>query len=155
MQNAGEDAAQPLRDGLHGQRRAHAPLAAHADAVKCPEGQECSVVGREAAGEFDHGIEEDVGHERHAAAVAVGEQTEEQRAHRAHGKRGGERPDDVGLTHPEMGGERIDQKHDDEEIKGVERPAEEAGEYGVALLAAEAGLGAERGLGLRRTVAHG
>ena len=52
LQQAGQHAAQPRRNFFHGERRAHAPLAAHADAEQRAQHQERGVIGREAGEHF-------------------------------------------------------------------------------------------------------
>ena len=76
LQNAGDQAAKPRRNLLHRQRRAHAPLAAHADSEERAQDQERPVAGRECGGDLDHGIEHEIDHERQAPAIAVGEKPE-------------------------------------------------------------------------------
>ena len=76
LQQSGQHAAQPRRNLLHGERRAHAPFPAHADAEERAQHQEGSVIGRQASGHFAGGIKDQVDHQRKAAAVAVGQQSE-------------------------------------------------------------------------------
>ena len=77
------------------------------------------------------GEEKHIHHQRTAAAVAVGHHAEEQRADRPHRQRRGDAEDDVALGNVEVLGQRVEQEDDDEEIEGVERPAEKAGAHRV------------------------
>ena len=131
LQDAGEHAAPFHGSVFHGERCAHAPLSAHADAEQQAQDEEHGEVGSEAAEQFDGGEEDDVGHQRTAAAVAVGQHAEDQRADRAHGQRTGDGQNDLGLADVEVLRQRVEQKDDDEEVEGVESPAEKAGGDGV------------------------
>ena len=131
LQDAGEHAAPLHGSMLHGERRANAPLSAHADAEEQAQDEEDGEVGGEAAEQFDGGEEDDVGHQRAAAAVAVGQHAEDQRADGAHGQRAGDGQNDVGFADVEVLGQGVEQEDDDEEVEGVERPAEKAGGDGM------------------------
>ena len=96
-----------------------------------PQDEEHGEVGGEAAEQLDRGEEDDVGHQRTAAAVAVGQHAENQRADRPHGQRAGYGQNDVGLADVEVLGQGVEQEDDDEEVEGVERPAEKAGGDGM------------------------
>lgn len=132
LQNAAQNAAPAHGSGLHGQRGTHAPFAAHANAVKGAHDEEKREVRRKAAEEFDHGKINDVSHQRNAAAVAVGKQTEDERADGTHGERRGQRADDFRFGDAELRGEAVHEEDHHEEIEGVERPAQESSEDSVA-----------------------
>ncbi len=73
-----EKHAAPMRRHLlHRQRRADAPLAAHADAEQRAQDQERGVGGREPGRDLDDRVEDEIDHQRHAPAVAVGQQAED------------------------------------------------------------------------------
>ncbi len=103
---------------------------------KRAQDQEHGEIGREPAEHFDDGEIDDVRHQGNAATVAVGEQSEEQRADRAQGEGGGEREDDLFFADAEARGQGIHKKHDDEEVECVEGPAEKARGDGVGALRA-------------------
>ena len=77
LQQARKHAAQTRRDLLHGQRRANAPLPAHADSEKRAQNKERSISGRERGGDLDDGIKDEVGHQRRPATVTIGKQAEQ------------------------------------------------------------------------------
>ena len=81
-----------------------------------------------------------------AASVAVGEQAEDDGAEGTHGERGGGGEDDFCRGDVKLRGERVDEEDGDEEVEGVEGPAEKAGADSVPLLGFEEGLG-RRGWG--------
>src|SRR5437016_6665128 len=85
---------------------------------------------REAGSHLDHGVEDEVDHQGQAAAVAIGHQSKDERAHGTEhqGKRDGESNLCIcAVKFLSDGGQRED---DQEEVEGVERPSEEPGEYG-------------------------
>ncbi len=84
-------------------------------------------LGAKAAKQFDRGKENDVGHQRAAATVAVGEHSEDEGADRAHGQRAGDGQNDLRFADVEVLGQRVEEEDDDEEVEGVERPAKKAG----------------------------
>ncbi len=72
-----------------------------------------------------------------APAVAVGHQAEDDRADRAHRERERDRVSAMsGRVLPNARRDVVDDERQDEEVEGVERPAEKAGEDGVALVGA-------------------
>src|SRR3989449_8494114 len=131
-----DDASQPGRHLLHHERRPDAPLGAHPDPEQRPQHQERGVVGREPRKHLDDGVEHEIRHQRDLAAVAIRDQPENERAHRTEREREGEGERDVGVGPPEILRDRRERHHDEEEIERVERPAEEAGDDGGALVAA-------------------
>ena len=112
---------------FHRERRANAPLAAHADSEQESQDEEHGEVRSKATQQFDGGEENDVRHQRPATAVAVGHHAKDQCAYRTHGQRAGDRQHDGALGDVEMLRQYVEQKDYDEEIEGVERPAEKAG----------------------------
>ena len=83
---------------------------------------------REAGGHLDHGVEDEVDHQRQAAPVAIGHQSKDERAHRTEhqGKRDGESNLRVGAV--KLLGDGRQREDDQKEVEGVKRPSEEAGE---------------------------
>jgi len=131
---------QKLSIRVLGERCAEAPFSTHANAEECAHDQEKCVVRREAAEQLDDGKIDDVDHQRNAPAVAVRQQTEQERAERAYRKRCGDRKDDALFGDAELMSQRIVEKNYDEEIESVESPAKKAGEDGVARAGAFAGV---------------
>src|SRR5260370_37249466 len=80
LQQAGNKSAPPDRNGFHGERCSHAPLTAHPDSVEQSQKEENSVIRRESGKNFDQGKVQNVDDERDAASVAVGKQTQKNRA---------------------------------------------------------------------------
>src|SRR5262249_17289988 len=66
----------------------------------------------------------------------IGHHAEEERTHGAQREARRQRQRDFGPGPPEIGRDRIEHHHQDEEIEGVERPAEEAGDQRVPLVLA-------------------
>ncbi len=91
LQQAGNKSAPPDRNGFHGERCSHAPLTAHPDSVEQSQKEENSVIRRESGKNFDQGKVQNVDDERDAASVAVGKQTEQNRADPTRGQAGGNR----------------------------------------------------------------
>ena len=92
------------------------------------------VVRREAGEHFDDRVEDQVDHQRQAAAVAVGHQAEEERADRTEGQRGGDGEGHLGVGLVKLAADRRQAGDDEEEVEGVERPAEIAGEQRGAVV---------------------
>ena len=141
LENSGEHAAPAHRSVFHDQRCSHAPLAAHANAEQHSQDQKHGEVGREAAQHLDGRKEYYVDHQRTAPAITVGHHAEEQRADGPHGQRGGDAEHDVALGNVEVGGQRVEEEDDDEEIEGIQRPAEKARGHGMPAIGVETGLG--------------
>src|SRR2546423_401643 len=132
LQQAGHHAAITRRDLLHHQRRAHPPFGTHPDPEQRAQHEKRGVVRRQACEHLDQRVEHQVDHQRQLAPVAVGEQPEDERAHRPEGERECDRERDRGVRLPELPGDRRERHHDEEEVERVERPAEEAGDDGGA-----------------------
>ena len=136
LQQAGKNAAPFCGHRFERERCAHAPFAAHADAVEQPQNQKDGEIWREAGEHFDGGIKKNVEHERKAAAIAIGEQAEEKCADGTRGQAGGDGQRDISDAEMKFLGDGREDEGEDEEIEGVERPAEKTGEQGVALIRA-------------------
>src|SRR5581483_10480447 len=104
-----------------------------------PQHEEGAIGGREARQYLDERVKHEIGHEGQLAAVAVGEQAEDQRPHgpEGGGQRDGQR--DGGVGGAELPRDGRQRHHDEKEIEGVERPAEEPGEQGGALIGGRRG----------------
>ncbi len=83
---------------------------------------------REAGGHFDDGVEDEVDHQRNAAPVAVGHQSKDERAHGTERQRERDGESNLFVGAVKLFGDRGQAEDDQEEVEGVERPAEEAGE---------------------------
>jgi hypothetical protein len=122
------------------ERRADAPFAAHADAEEHPQRDELPVGLRDAAEDRDRRVEEDVQHQRQPPPEPIGHQAEHDRADGPHRERQRDRQRDPRprVLERRAGKERVreilDDEGQDEEVEGVERPAEKPGEDGVALI---------------------
>ena len=136
LQQAGKQAAQPRRCGFERKRRTDAPLAAHADAEQHAQEQEHAVARRKAAQHRNDGVEHDVDHQRNAATEPIGHEAEHDRAERAHGKGHRDRQRDLRSCFAERAGDVVENQREDEEVEGVERPPEKAGEHGIPLIGA-------------------
>ena len=112
---------------LHGQRSAYAPFAAHPDPINSAQNQKYGVVRSKSAEQFHHGKENHICHERFAAAITVGQQSKDDRAHGPHGQGRGHRPHDCALGDVKLGRQRVHQKHQHEEIERVQGPAQKTG----------------------------
>src|SRR3954465_11076583 len=88
LQDARENAAPLGRRAFHGQRCADAPFATHTDSVQRSKNEEESVVGSKSTKQFDERKEDDIGHQRNAASVAIGEDAEDERADGTRSERG-------------------------------------------------------------------
>jgi hypothetical protein len=66
-----------------------------------------------------------------AASIAVGHHAEDERTDGTHGERRRDGQNDVALGNVEVGGQRVEEEDDDEEVEGVERPAEKASAHRV------------------------
>ena len=96
-----------------------------------PQDKEHGEVRSETAQQFDCGEEDDVRHQRTAASVAVGHHAKDQCAKRTHGQRAGNRQHDGALADMKMLRQDVEQEDHDEEVEGIERPAQKASRNGV------------------------
>src|SRR5260370_22122851 len=87
---------------------------------------------REGAQYFNNREVNHIGHQRQAASVTVSQQAKQQRSQRTHGQRSGYRSNDRGFAYMKLCSEGVVEKDDNEEIKGIERPAKETGGDGVS-----------------------
>ena len=106
----------------------------HGDAEQRADDEEDGGIGGEARAEAEQRETEDAGHQRRAAAVAVGQAPEEVGAERAHGERQGDGVGDGGDADAEFFRHILEDEHHDEEVERVERPAQVAGGDDVALV---------------------
>ena len=88
------------------------------------QNQEHGQVRRERRRGADDGIAEDVEHQRRLAAELVAEPAEHEGADEAHRQRQEQRVGDRGDVDAELLGDVLDDEGQQEEIEGVERPAE-------------------------------
>ena len=134
LENAGEKAARLGRQCFHQERSAEAPLATHADSEKRAQDQEDGEIRRERGQEFDHGIKNDVDHQRNATSESVAQESEEQRTQRPEHQGEHARERDFRDRHPELLRDRRENERQQKEIERVERPAEETGDEGIPLV---------------------
>ena len=134
LQDSGENTSPFRRHFLHHERRADAPLAAHADAEQGPQDEECFVIGRQPGKDFHHGIKHEIQHQRKPSPVAVGQQSEDERADRPEREcyRDGLR--DFRQIHVELLRDGRNREDEDEEVKGIESPAQETRDQGVEVV---------------------
>jgi hypothetical protein len=107
------------------------PFAAHANPIERSQNQKHRVVGRESAQQIHDREKDHVRHQRTAPPVAIGEQTKQQCPQRSHGQGSCGRKNDFLRRHVELGGQRIDQEDQHEEVKSVEGPSQETGGHGM------------------------
>jgi hypothetical protein len=87
LQDAGEEATALGRQGFKHKRRTHAPLPAHRDAEQGAQHQQDRQRWRESAGQLEQRVAGNVDDEGGAAAEALRDQTEKDRAHGTHRER--------------------------------------------------------------------
>ena len=135
LQDSGKQSSQPRRNFFHGERCADAPLAAHADAEQSAQNEKRGEAVREAGEHFDHGIEDEVDHQRQAAAVAIGHQSEDEGADgtKDESQRNGKRDLFVGPV--KLLGDGGQRKNNEKKVEGIERPSQKTGENGWAAVA--------------------
>ena len=130
LQDAAEQAAPTARRALDHERRANAPITAHAHTIERAQNQECAVAGRERRHRRNHRKEQHARNERSAPSVAVGERAQHQRAQRTRDQRDRDGPDDGGLANGEARGQRIEKKNEDEKEIGIENPSQDSRRHG-------------------------
>lgn len=133
LKDSGEAAATFSGECFECERGTDTPFAAHGDSEESAKDEEDAERGGECAGEFDDGEAEDVEHQDGAAAVAVGEHAEEERADGSEGLGEEDGAEDVGRFGVEVGGDGFDAEDEEEEVETVECPAEEGGDEGMPL----------------------
>ena len=77
-------------------------------------------------------VKEDVEHEREAAAVAIGEKSEQKRADGASGEAGRDGERDFRDGAMEIACDGSQDEREDEKIESVERPTEKTGDQSIA-----------------------
>ena len=82
-------------------------------------------------------IKNDIDHQRNSPAKAVAEQTEDERADRAHRQRDGNRVTEIGDARAEIVRHRHEHERQQKKIERVQRPAEKTGDKRVALITIE------------------
>ncbi len=113
----------------------HSPT--HGDAVKRAQNQEHGEPGRKTGEEVEERIEQHIHHQRDAPPVTVCRKPEDQGTERQHGKGQKDRHGHRGNIGMKLLGDIFENENENEEIEGVERPAEIAGDDNVALLRRE------------------
>lgn len=93
---------------------------------KGAEDEERKKCGREAGEELDRGGKREIGHERNATAVAVGEKSEDQSADGAQGQGDGESEGHADVGFMEFAADVGEAEDDQEKIESVESPAGES-----------------------------
>ena len=125
------------RNGFHRERAAKAPFAAHGDAEQRAQDQKDREVRRESGKRAEDRIAEDIQHQRRLASPSVAEPAEDEGADEPHRQR-----QEQGVGHrrhldAELLGDVLEQEGQQEEVEGVEHPAEIGGEDRLLLLACE------------------
>ena len=144
LQKAGDNAPPSGWHRFHRERCSYAPFAAHADAVNQPKDYKNGIVRRKAGKNFNAGVQQNVEHERHAPPVTIREKSEHERPKRPRGEAGGNGQSDLGYGAMKFAGDRCEDERQNEKIKSIECPAKEAGDHGIALVAALGGGGVHR-----------
>ena len=134
LQNPGHQPARLRRNGFHRQRAAEAPFAAHGDAEQRAQDQKDREVRRESSERAEDRIAEDIQHQRRLAPPPVAKPAEDERADEPHRQRQEQRVGHRRHTDAELLGDVLEQKGQEEEVEGVEHPAEKGGEDGHPLL---------------------
>src|SRR5208282_4740250 len=85
---------------------------------------------RETSCHFDHGVKHQVDHQGNAAAVTIGHQSKDERAHGTERQRQSNRESDVSVRPVKLFRDRRQREDDQEKVEGVKRPAKKTGENG-------------------------
>ena len=136
LQDSGERSAPFLGKSLKRQRGSHAPFAAHGHAEHRAQHEQHLHRRRKRTGQFDYRKTQNVRDQNRAPTVAVGQHPEKQGSKRPERLGEENRPEDVRRLAVEFGGDRLDAEDQEEEIKTVEGPPQEAGDEGMSLVAA-------------------
>ena len=128
LQDAGHEPARLRRDRLHRQRAAEAPFAAHRHAEQRPQHQEDPEARSEGGERADDRKAEDVEHQRRPASPNVADPAENEGADEPHGERQEQGVGDRRDVDPELLGDVLEKKGQEEEIERVEHPAEKRGQ---------------------------
>ena len=124
LEKAGDWTAQLGGNRFHDQARAEPPFAAHADAEQEAQHEQTGQCRREAGGKLEDREEDDVGHQHRAAAEMLGQPAEEEGADRPRCERQEDAFGDRLHVGAELLGDGREHEHHQEEVEGVERPAE-------------------------------
>ena len=124
LQNARKKPAQPWRNLFHGERGTHAPLSAHADPEQSAQHQKSSETVRETRGDLDRRVKNQVDHQRNAASVTVGQQSENERAHGTKRQRQRNREGNLFVRPMKLLRDRRQREDDQEKVESVQRPPE-------------------------------
>ena len=117
-------------------------------------------LGEKAAARADHRIADDVEHQRRLAAPFVADPAENEGADEAHRQRQEQGVGDVGHADAEFLGDVLEREGQQEEVEGVERPAEIGGEHRLLLRTRQIHRrilpwpGASRRLGVTNALEH-
>jgi hypothetical protein len=138
LQQSRHKASGLRRDRFHGERGAHPPFAAHGDAEQGAQDEQDREVWRETRGKFEDRVQQHVDHQGRAASPSVGRAPEQIGADRPHrqGQQNGE--SDLGNIGAEFLGDVLEDEHQKEKIKSVQRPPQEACGNDVPLFAGPA-----------------
>ena len=134
MQDTRNDPTRFVGHRFHDERGADAPFPAHGDAVQRPKDQEHREPGRKAGQELEDRIEQHIRHQGDAAAETVCRQPEDQSTNRAHRQRQEDCRRDGRNVGVKFFGNVFENEDENEEIGGIEGPAEIAGDQRIALL---------------------
>src|SRR5580704_11679087 len=83
---------------------------------------------REASSHLDRGVEDKVNHQRNAPPIAVGHQSEDERAHGTECQRKRDRKSNLFIGAVKLFRNRGQAEDNQEEVKSVEGPSKETGE---------------------------
>jgi hypothetical protein len=134
LEEAGDEAARLRWNRFHRQRGADAPFAAHGDAEQGAQDKKRRKVGRKARSEFERGKKQHVYHQDRPAPPTIGGTAEQVGSDRAHRQSQKDGEGDVGDVGSKFRGDIFEHEYQDEEIEGVERPAQKARRNYVFLL---------------------
>jgi hypothetical protein len=121
---------QSWRNFFHGERGAYTPLSAHADSEQGAQHQKTRVAMSEASCHLDQGVEDEVDHQGNAAAIAIGHQSEDERADGTERKGKGDGESDLFVSPVKLLRDGSQGKDDQEKVKRIKCPSEKAGEKG-------------------------
>ena len=134
LEQARQQPAQPGRGRLERQRRANAPLAAHADPEQETEDDERLIARRKAGEHRYRRVEDHIQHQRQPPPIAVCEHAKDDRADGTHHERKRERKGNVGARSAKRSRDVVDDEREHEEVECVEGPSEKARQHGIPLV---------------------
>jgi hypothetical protein len=117
LQNPGEAAAPLLGQSLKGERRAHAPLAAHGQPKKSAQDEQREERRGKGTSQLESRKAQNIGHQHGAAAIAVSQQAKEDRTHRAEDEGQKDRAHHRRGLDVKLGGDGRDAQDQDEVIE--------------------------------------